>query len=81
MTPGLKALVDSFFSGETLLKACEALEADSIRVRIELSQAGTRLARRTDALARARDLLARQQTEIAALKERLAGADSAKTKG
>jgi hypothetical protein len=68
MTPQLKALVDGYFSGGTLLKACEALEEDSIRVRIELAQAETRLARRTDALARARDLLARQQAEIAALK-------------
>jgi hypothetical protein len=72
MTPELKALVDGFFSGETLMKACETLEQDRIRVQIELAQAETRLARRTDALARARELLARQQAEIAALKERLA---------
>ena len=80
MTPELKALVDGFFSAETLLKACEALEADSIRVRIELAQAETRLARRTDALARARELLVRQQAEITALKEKRSGSEPGKAK-
>ncbi len=78
MTPELERLILGFFSGETLLKACKALEADSIQVRIELAKAETRLARRTDALKRARELIGRQEAEIVALKERQAGAKPAK---
>lgn len=67
MTPELRALLDSFFSPAGLMTACQALEAERIRVEVELALATARLERRTHALGRARELLARQQAEAAAL--------------
>jgi hypothetical protein len=57
LTPSLKALIDSFFTAESLLEACKALEADAMHLRAILTQTETCLTRRTDALDRARTVI------------------------
>lgn len=53
----LRAVVDGFFTTESLLRACMAIEEDAMRLRAVLTQTEARLTRRTDALKRARALL------------------------
>ncbi len=72
MTPPLQALIDGFFSADSLLDACKALEADSMHLRAILTQTEGCLTRRTAALERARDALEAQSLRIAELEQRLA---------
>ncbi len=65
MTPALQALIDSFFSAESMLDACLALEADGMHLRALLTQTETSLSRRTDALVRAREVIEVQRQHIA----------------
>jgi Methyltransferase domain len=67
MTPALQALIDSFFSPDSLLDACMALEADGMHLRAILTQTETCLSRRTDALERARGVIEAQRQRIAEL--------------
>jgi len=69
MTPALKALVDSFFTAESLLEACLALESDGMHLRAILTQTETALTRRTDALSRARAVIESQRGRIQQLEE------------
>lgn len=67
MTASLQKLIQSFFTAESLLEACMAIESDSMHVRAMLQQTETRLSRRTEALERARsiiDTLSRRVTEL-----------------
>lgn len=67
MTPVLQQLIDSFFTADSLLEACMALESDSMRVRAVLTQTETHLTRRTEALERARamiEMLSQRVTEL-----------------
>ncbi|OOG37410.1 class I SAM-dependent methyltransferase [Rhodanobacter sp. C05] len=67
MTPALQALIDSFFGADSLLAACEALEADGMELRGMLSQTEIGLTRRTEALQRAREIIEAQRQRIAEL--------------
>jgi hypothetical protein len=80
MTPALQSLIDSFYSGETMLETCKVLEEDGMRVRAELKVQEGRLARRTEALERARTLLAERAARIETLEAQLAAAKPAKSK-
>jgi hypothetical protein len=71
MTPALKALIDSFFSPDSLLAACMALEADGMHLRAILTQTETCLSRRTDALERARSVVEAQRLRIAELEQEI----------
>ena len=68
MSPALQSLIDGFFSAESLLETCIALEADGMRARTELAAHQIRLTQRTEALARARSLIEALRTELKALK-------------
>lgn len=57
MTPALQQLIDGFFTAESLLEACAAMESDSMHLRAILAQTETHLTRRTEALERARDMI------------------------
>jgi hypothetical protein len=64
MTSSLQALVDSFYTPESLLKACEQLELADMSLRALLGGAETLLTQRTEALQRARELLAQKTAEL-----------------
>lgn len=72
ITPPLKALVDSFFTAESLLEAVMAVEADSMHLRAILTQTEGALTRRTDALKRAREAMEVQARRIQELERLLA---------
>lgn len=69
MTLPLQQLVESFFSAESLLEACTAIETDSMHVRATLQQTETRLSRRTEALERARSVIQTLSRRIAELEQ------------
>jgi len=77
MTPALQSVLDGFFTSESLLETCVALEEDGMRVRVEIMAYRTKLTQRTEALSRAKYLIARQNTEIQELKRQLAKAKRA----
>jgi len=56
-TPALQAVIDGFFSSESLLETCKLLEKDGMMVRAELATANAVLSNRTAALARLREQL------------------------
>jgi hypothetical protein len=56
--------VEGFFTAESLLETCEALERDGMNVRVDLAVCRQELTRRTDALMRTRELLLRTQQEL-----------------
>lgn len=72
MTPALQALVDSFFTAESLLEACMAVEADGMHLRAILSQTESCLTRRTAALERAREAIEVQRQRVLELERQLA---------
>jgi hypothetical protein len=72
MTPALQTLIDSFFSAQSMLAACEALENDGMQLRAMLSQTEACLGRRTEALQRARAIIEAQRRHIAELEHRAA---------
>lgn len=71
MTPALAEQVESFFTPESLMQSCEALELDSMRFRARYGQLEEALTRRTDALARARARLAEKSARIEELERAL----------
>ncbi len=71
MTPELQTQIDSFFSGETLLRACEALENDGMTIRAKLAETQIRMGRRTESLKRAREQLKMHEGTIAKLRRKL----------
>ena len=71
MTPKLQALLDRFFSPAMLLEACKALEADGMKVRVDLLEQSRLLTQRTEALQRARGMLEQRAAHIAELEHRL----------
>jgi hypothetical protein len=71
MTPALQTLIDSFFSADSMLNACMALEADGMHLRAILTQTETCLSRRTDALERARSVVEAQRLRIAELEQQI----------
>ncbi|RDI98727.1 class I SAM-dependent methyltransferase [Dyella solisilvae] len=72
MTPRLQALIDSFFTAESLQEACMAIEADSMHLRAILTQTESCLTRRTAALERAREAIDLQRQRILELERLLA---------
>jgi hypothetical protein len=64
MTSPLQAMVDSFYTPESLLEACVQLDLNSMQLLAQLTQTQTLLTRRTEALTRVRDLLARKTAEL-----------------
>lgn len=74
MTPALQALIDGFFSADSLLEACLALEADGMHLRAILTQTETCVTRRTAALERAREVVEAQRLRIEELERALADA-------
>lgn len=72
MTPSLQALVDSFFTAESLFDACQLIEADSMHLRAILTQTETALTKRTAALQRAREAIELQNQRITDLEQQLA---------
>jgi hypothetical protein len=77
LTPELLALIEGFYSGESMLETCKALEADAMRVRAEMLADRRVLEQRSDALDRARALLARRTERIAELEKMLGSKASA----
>ena len=77
MTPSLQALVDSFFTAESLLEACMAVEADGLHLPPILTQTESCLPRRTAALDRAREAIEVQRQRILELERQLAARNSA----
>jgi hypothetical protein len=71
MTPELQALLDRFFSPPMLIEACQALEEDGMKVRVELLEQRRLLTQRTEALQRARRMLEERAARIAELEARL----------
>lgn len=76
MTDKLQAVIDGFFSGEAMLDAAKALEADCVQLRAMLCRTETSLTRRTEALQRARSLLESQQQRITELEATLTATSS-----
>lgn len=70
MTPALQALIDGFYSAESMLEACVALETDGMHLRALLTQTETTLTRRTDALTRAREVIETQRRHLLELERR-----------
>lgn len=77
MTPSLQALVDSFFTAESLLEASMAVEADSMHLRAILTQTESCLTRRTAALERAREAIDVQRQRVLELERQLAARNPA----
>lgn len=71
MTPSLQALIDGFFSADSLLESCVAIEADGMHLRAILAQTETCLSRRTEALQRAREAIEAQAMRIQELEREL----------
>jgi hypothetical protein len=69
MTPSLQHLIDGFFTAESLLDACVAIESDSMHVRAVLAQTETCLSRRTEALERARGVIEALSRRISELEK------------
>lgn len=70
-TPAIQAVIDSFYSRESLLETCEQLELDGMKVRTELATVKLKLSQREEALARARGRVAElEQARIAASRVR-----------
>ncbi|HEY5972152.1 MAG TPA: class I SAM-dependent methyltransferase [Pseudoxanthomonas sp.] len=67
VTPELKALIEGFFSAESLLETCKELETYFMKMNASLQQTEAKLTLRTDALVRARALLQEQAQRIAEL--------------
>lgn len=79
MTPALQALLDSFFTADSLLEACLAVEADAMHLRAILSQTETLLSRRTATLERAREVIEAQRIRLAELERQTDSRRSATT--
>lgn len=70
-TPELKALVDGFFEGPSLLNAAIALEKDGMTIRSQLAECQILLAQRTATAMRGKALVQAQAEEIKALKAKV----------
>lgn len=68
-TKSLNALIQDFYTSESLLETCCALEEDSMRTRARLVQTEARLTERTDALRRARTIISGQRARIGDLED------------
>jgi hypothetical protein len=64
MTPALQALIDGFFTTDSLLEACMAIEIDGMYLRAALTRTQTCLTRRTEALERARAVIEAQRRQL-----------------
>lgn len=71
MTPAIAAKLESFFTPEALLTACELIETDALRLRATLQQTESHLGRRTEALQRARAIIEAQAKRISELEAAL----------
>jgi Methyltransferase domain len=74
MTPALQALIDGFYSSESLLETCKILEKDGMLVRAELASLKTTLSNRTAALARAREQIGVLYGQHGAVRQKIAHA-------
>ncbi len=66
MTTELKDVIDGFYSPESLLETCAALEKDGMSVRAELSAMKVKLSQHAGALVRARERIAELEGELEA---------------
>ena len=67
--PALEALIDSFYSRESLLETVVTLETDGMRVRAELASQNVRLTRQAEALRRAKSTIDTLRAELKVLKQ------------
>lgn len=67
LTERLHALIESFYSRETMLAACQEVEASGMKVRAEMLADRKTLEQKTKARARARGLIEAQKREIGLL--------------
>src|SRR5579859_4290958 len=67
-TPALEAVIEGFYTKESLLETCVALETDGMRVRAELATQNVRITRQAEALRRAKTTIEALRAELAALK-------------
>jgi hypothetical protein len=74
MTPALRAVIDGFFSSESLLETCKVLEKDGMSVRADLSVMKVTLTKRTEALTRARKRIEDLERQLASARPSLFGA-------
>lgn len=72
LTPRLRGLIESFYTGDAMLEAAMAVEADGMRVRAGMLTERRQLQRRTEALMRARALLEQRGRRIAELEQEIA---------
>ena len=72
-TTEVDALITRFFGPEMLLDRCRALEADGMKVRVDVAEYQRLLTQRTEALVRARQELEQRGARIAELERRLVG--------
>jgi hypothetical protein len=68
MTPALQAVIDGFFTADSLLEACRMLEKDGMAVRADMVAMKVQLTKRTDALDRARRRISELQEALEAFK-------------
>jgi Methyltransferase domain len=68
-TPALEALIDSFYSRESLLETVVTLETDGMRVRADLASQNVRLTRQAEALRRAKSTIDALRAELKASKQ------------
>lgn len=78
-TPQVNALVDSFYSSDSLLASCVELEKWNAMLLIELQKSRINFDRRTAALERARDLLSDRRARIEQLEAELAALKAGKS--
>jgi hypothetical protein len=64
-TDAMKAVLDGFYSPESLMQSIEELEREVNNVRVELAVCRQHLTRRTDALMRARSVIVEMEQELA----------------
>lgn len=80
-TPELSALIEGFFSTESLLHACQSIEENAMHLRAKYTQLECALTDRTDALVRARERLTEKSARIDELEHMLQEREKAGSSG
>ena len=74
-----QAVIDGFFTADSLLEACRALEKDGMSVRADMAAMKVQLTKRTDALGRARKRIEELERALAEAAQDRAAGESAET--
>ncbi|HEX4504819.1 MAG TPA: class I SAM-dependent methyltransferase [Alphaproteobacteria bacterium] len=69
MTPALQAVIDGFYTADSLLETCRLLEKDGMSVRADMAAMKVQLTKRTDALGRARKRIEELEQALAAAEQ------------